>query len=69
VITLKLDKHYWPAYELDRQADGNWTRTDVTMAIEPGLHESLGFRTTGHLHEVGYKFGRWLDLKFMQRLI
>lgn len=27
VITLKLDKHYWPAYELDRQADGSWTRT------------------------------------------
>ena len=24
VITLKLDKHYWPAYELDRQADGSW---------------------------------------------
>jgi len=27
VITLKLDKHYWPAYELDRQSDGTWTRT------------------------------------------
>jgi S1-C subfamily serine protease len=24
VITLKLDKHYWPAYELTRSADGNW---------------------------------------------
>ncbi len=29
VITLKLDKHYWPAYELDRQSDGTWTRTDL----------------------------------------
>ena len=29
VITLKLDKHYWPAYELDRQADGSWRRTDL----------------------------------------
>ncbi len=40
VITLKLDKHYWPAYELDRQRDGTWTRTaldppDVTMAKKP----------------------------------
>ncbi|MBS0365089.1 MAG: trypsin-like peptidase domain-containing protein [Proteobacteria bacterium] len=27
VITLKLDKHYWPAYELRRNpADGTWTR-------------------------------------------
>jgi S1-C subfamily serine protease len=31
VITLKLDKHYWPAYELDRQKDGSWMRT----ALDP----------------------------------
>jgi S1-C subfamily serine protease len=40
VITLKLDKHYWPSYELERQPDGSWTRTaldppDVTMAHAP----------------------------------
>src|SRR5450631_1395430 len=40
VITLKLDKHFWPAYELDRQKDGSWTRTaldppEVTAAIAP----------------------------------
>lgn len=33
------------------------------------LHESLGFAAVGHFHEVGRKFGRWLDLKFMQRFI
>jgi pro-apoptotic serine protease NMA111 len=36
VITLKLDNHYWPAYELDRESDGSWRRTaldsDVTLA-------------------------------------
>jgi len=40
VITLKLDKHYWPAYELDRQADGTWIRTaldppETSMAHTP----------------------------------
>jgi len=29
VITLKLDKHYWPAYELTRAADGSWTRKSL----------------------------------------
>ncbi|HVC00775.1 MAG TPA: trypsin-like peptidase domain-containing protein [Steroidobacteraceae bacterium] len=29
MITLKLDKHYWPAYELERQADGEWRRIDL----------------------------------------
>jgi len=33
------------------------------------LHESLGFEVVGHFREVGRKFGRWLDLKFMQRFI
>lgn len=30
------------------------------------LHEKLGFQAVGHLPEVGTKFGKWLDLTFMQ---
>lgn len=30
------------------------------------LHERLGFSTTGQMPQVGIKFGRWLDLTFMQ---
>ena len=33
------------------------------------LHERLGFEQVGLLREVGTKFGRWLDLVFMQRFI
>ena len=31
------------------------------------LHERLGFQRAGTLHQVGCKFGRWLDLVLMQR--
>ncbi|MGG7446893.1 N-acetyltransferase family protein [Kosakonia oryzendophytica] len=30
------------------------------------LHSKLGFVTTGQMPQVGTKFGRWLDLTFMQ---
>lgn len=33
------------------------------------LHERLGFEQVGNLREVGTKFGRWLDLVFMQRFL
>ena len=39
---------------------------DADNAISIKLHESLGFINVGHFHEVGYKFGRWLDLVFLQ---
>lgn len=33
------------------------------------LHERLGFVTTGQMPQVGRKFGRWLDLTFMQLML
>lgn len=30
------------------------------------LHQSFGFVEVAHFKEVGFKFGRWLDLKFME---
>ncbi|OCP35015.1 GNAT family N-acetyltransferase [Ensifer sp. LC163] len=33
------------------------------------LHQQLGFTETGRMREVGTKFGRWLDLTFMQLVL
>ncbi|WP_144939954.1 GNAT family N-acetyltransferase [Pseudomonas alabamensis] len=47
----------------------------MVAAIESGnaasirLHERLGFVVTGQMAQVGMKFGRWLDLTFMQRVV
>lgn len=32
-----------------------------------GMHASLGFQRVGLLRDVGFKFGRWLDVVIMQR--
>lgn len=42
---------------------------DADNAASIGLHQSLGFTTVGHFHEVGFKFGRWLDLVFLQCIL
>ena len=34
-----------------------------------GLHASLGFRQVGVLKAAGVKFGRWVDVVFMQRAV
>jgi L-amino acid N-acyltransferase YncA len=39
---------------------------DADNAVSIKLHRSLGFTQVGHFHEVGFKFGRWLDLVFME---
>jgi phosphinothricin acetyltransferase len=47
----------------------------VVAAIESGnassirLHERHGFSVTGQMPQVGTKFGRWLDLTFMQLIL
>jgi len=42
---------------------------DASNAGSIALHERLGFRHVGTLPQVGFKFGRWLDLAFYQRLL
>jgi L-amino acid N-acyltransferase YncA len=42
---------------------------DADNRVSIGLHSSLGFARVGHFHEVAFKFGRWLDLIFMQCIL
>ena len=42
---------------------------DADNIISLNLHKQFGFEEVGHFRQVGYKFDRWLDLKFMERVL
>ena len=42
---------------------------DATNEASLKLHEYFGFKEVAHFKEVGYKFNRWLDLKFLQLIL
>jgi L-amino acid N-acyltransferase YncA len=42
---------------------------DATNAASVALHERLGFQHAGTIRQAGFKFGRWLDLAFYQRIL
>ena len=40
-----------------------------TMPSRSGCIAAWDFSDVGHFHEVGFKFGRWLDLVFLQCIL
>lgn len=56
-IAAKMDKHVMIG------------GIDAANEASLRLHERLGFERVAHFREVGRKFGRWLDLVFVQRFI
>lgn len=42
---------------------------DASNAASLRLHEKFGFAQAGHFREVGWKFDRWLDLVFLQKML
>jgi len=42
---------------------------DADNAASLRFHERLGFARVAHFRQVGFKFGRWLDLVFLQRYL
>lgn len=42
---------------------------DATNEASLKLHKGFGFEEVAHFKEVGWKFDRWLDLKFLQLMV
>jgi L-amino acid N-acyltransferase len=42
---------------------------DASNTASLKLHLSFGFEEVAHFRQVGFKFGRWLDLKFLELLL
>jgi phosphinothricin acetyltransferase len=42
---------------------------DATNEASLKLHKRFGFEEVAHFRQVGWKFERWLDLKFLQLIL
>jgi L-amino acid N-acyltransferase len=42
---------------------------DADQVGSVGLHKRFGFEKVGYLKQVGFKFGRWLDVVYMELLV
>ena len=42
---------------------------DAENRVSVRLHERFGFVPVGHFKQVGFKFGRWLDVVYLERIV
>lgn len=42
---------------------------DAENETSIALHKKFGFEEVAHFKQVGWKFGRWLDLKFLELIV
>lgn len=42
---------------------------DAEQAGSLALHERFGFQKVGHFSQVGFKFDRWLDVVYLERIV
>jgi phosphinothricin acetyltransferase len=42
---------------------------DAEQIASVALHEKFGFEKVGHFKQLGFKFGRWLDVIYMELLL
>lgn len=65
--TALVSALFEPARALDKHV--MIAGVDATNEGSIRLHERLGFERAAMLREVGRKFGRWLDLLFLQKFL
>jgi len=60
---------YTKLFELMREQGFYTAIAGITLPNEKsvGLHKALGFKEVGVYHNVGYKFGKWLDVLWMEK--
>lgn len=46
-----------------QQPDAHWTPASIHF------HTRMGFSEAAHFHQCGYKFGRWYDMIWMEKLL
>lgn len=48
-----------------------WPRTEDEYLTQnsAGFHAHLGYVRVGRFHQCGYKFGRWYDMIWMEKLL
>ena len=42
---------------------------DATNDASLRLHARFGFERVGHFKQTGFKFGRWLDVIYMEKIL
>jgi phosphinothricin acetyltransferase len=42
---------------------------DAEQPASVAIHRAFGFEPVAHLKEVGFKFGKWRDVIYMQRMV
>jgi phosphinothricin acetyltransferase len=57
------------AHARDAKIHSLWAGIGAENPQGVSFHERLGFAHIACLHEVGFKFGRWMDLVLMQKIL
>ena len=50
-------------------AQAGYTVIDADNEASIRLHTEFGFEKVGHFKQTGFKFGRWLDVVYLEKIL